>query len=88
MYRVEVVSDGPTVFTDKNQTTRLSCKVYSWDQDQTNLIDASAFRWIRSSSNPNSDEIWNANHTGQKSITITHSDIKNNATFHCQVELK
>ena len=85
MWRTEIISDGSTVFTDKNQTTTLRCKVYSWDEDKTDTIDASNFRWVRSSSEASSDEIWNANHIGVKSVTITHGDIKNNATFHCQV---
>lgn len=88
MYRTEVISDGSTVFTDKNQTTTLRCKVYSWDEDKTDEIPASNFKWIRSSSNASSDEIWNSNHIGMKSITITHGDIKNNATFHCQVTVE
>ena len=85
MLRTEIISDGSTVFTDKNQTTTLRCKVYSWDEDKTDTIDASKFKWIRSSSNTSSDEIWNSNHIGMKFVTITHNDIINNATFHCQV---
>lgn len=87
MWRTEVISDGSTVFTDKNQTTRLICKVYSWDEDKTDTIDESKFKWIRSSSNSGSDEMWNSNHIGVKYVDITHADIKNNATFHCQVTI-
>lgn len=88
MWRTEIISDGSTVFTDKDQTTTLTCKVYSWDEEKTETIDAKNFKWIRSSSNASSDEIWNSNHIGMKSVTITHNDIKNNATFHCQVTVE
>lgn len=87
MWRTEVISDGPTVFTDKNQTATLTCRVYSWDEDKTNTISANNFKWIRSSANSSSDEIWNSNHTGMKSVVITHDDMVNNATFHCQVNI-
>lgn len=88
MWRSEVISDGPTVFTDKNQSTTLTCKVYSWDEDKTSSIPDSRFKWIRSSANASSDERWNAYHTGMKSIVITHEDMMNNATFHCQVTIE
>lgn len=88
MWRTEIISDGTTVFTDKNQTTTLRCRVYSWDEDKTDTIDASNFKWVRSSANSSSDEIWNSNHVGVKFVTITHNDIKNNATFHCQVTIE
>jgi hypothetical protein len=88
MWRTEVTSNGPTVFTDKSQTATLTCRVYSWDEDKTNTIPASNFRWIRSSSDYASDEIWNSNHIGTKSVVITHDDMMNNATFHCQVTIE
>lgn len=84
----EVISDGPTIFTDKNQSTTLTCKVYYQGEDKTNTILLSKFKWIRTSSDSSSDEIWNANHAGTKSITITHADIANNATIHCKVDIE
>lgn len=87
-WSTEVVSDGPTIFTDKKQTATLTCKVYYQGEDKTSTILNSKFKWIRTSSNSSSDEIWNSNHTGTKSITITHSDIENNATIHCKVDIE
>lgn len=87
-WTVAVISDGPTIFTDKNQTTKLSCKVYNQGEDKTSTILKSKFKWIRTSNNPSSDEIWNSNHMGTRSITITHSDIENNATIHCKVDIE
>lgn len=85
-----IVSDGPTIFTDKNQTTTLYCKVYCKGEDKTNEIPASQFTWVRSSGDASSDATWNASssHIGVKSIVITHSDIENNATIHCEVDIE
>ena len=85
-----IVSDGPTIFTDKNQVSTLSCKVYYKGEDKTNEIMDSKFTWIRSSGNASSDATWNANpsHIGVKTITITHSDIENNASIHCEVDIE
>lgn len=87
-WSIEVISDGPTIFTDKEQTATLSCKVYYQGEDKTNTILNSKFKWIRSSSNASSDEVWNSNHTGTKKITITHADIENNATICCKVDIE
>lgn len=87
-WSIEVISDGPTIFTDKEQTATLSCKVYYQGEDKTNTILKSKFKWIRSSSNTSSDEVWNSNHTGMKTIAITHADIENNATICCKVDIE
>ena len=87
-WSIEVISDGPTIFTDKEQMATLSCKVYYQGEDKTNTILNSKFKWIRSSSNTSSDEVWNSNHTGTKKITITHADIANNATICCKVDIE
>lgn len=87
MYRTEVISNGPTVFSAKDQLTTLSCIVYSWDQDVTSNISASNFNWKRSSDNATADAAWNNSHKGVKVVTITHSDIQDNATFRCEVNI-
>lgn len=87
MYRTEVVSDGPTVFSDKNQTTVLRCIVFSWDVNVTNDIPQSSFNWKRSSDNEADDVVWNNAHQGMKFVIITHADIRDNATFSCEVSI-
>jgi hypothetical protein len=89
MYRVEVQCNGPMIMNLRNQTATLSCKVYSWDTDITDTLDASLFNWVRVSSNSDQDEIWNnnTNHHGRKTLTITTEDITNNANFYCEVSL-
>ena len=89
MYRVEIQSSGPMIMNTKNQTATLSCKVYSWDTDITDTLDASLFKWIRTSNNIDQDVIWNnnTNHHGRKTLIITTEDITNNANFSCEVSL-
>jgi hypothetical protein len=89
-WTISVISDGPTIFTDKNQITTLQCKVYYQGEDKTSEIPANQFTWLRSSGNSASDAVWNAHssHTHTKEITITHSDIENNATIHCEVNIE
>ena len=88
MYRTEVISDGPTVFSSKDQTTVLRCIVYSWDTDITKDLEDASFNWKRSSDNANDDETWNNDHKGTKYVTITHTDIQDNATFSCEVSIE
>lgn len=89
MYRVEIQCSGSMIMSMKNQTATLSCRVYSWDSDITDTLDASLFKWIRVSSDSSQDEIWNNNtmHQGRKTLTITTEDITNNANFYCEVSL-
>lgn len=87
MYRTEVISSGTTIFSAKDQSTTLSCIVYSWDTQITNDVPASAFNWKRSSDNASADITWNNNHKGMKTVTITHADIQDNATFSCEVTI-
>lgn len=87
-WTIEITSDGPTIFTDKNQITTLSCKVYNQGEDKTGTISSSKFKWIRTSADTSSDSIWNSKHIGTKTITITHSDIENNATICCKVDIE
>ena len=89
-WTTSIISDGPTIFTDKKQTTILHCKVFYQGEDKTNEIPASQFTWVRSSSNTSADVSWNAtaSHIGVKEIIIAHEDIENNATIHCEVDIE
>lgn len=87
-WTTEVISDGPTIFTDKSQIAMLNCRVYYQGEDKTSTIAPSKFKWIRTSSSAASDEVWNANHSGTKTITVTHTDIENNATIYCKVDIE
>lgn len=93
-YHVQLVCDGSTIFTEKNQSITITCKVYKLDTDITDKLPiGTKFKWIRSSGVGDVD--WNNSHIINKSsenastcnqITITNSDVKKNAQFSCQVE--
>ena len=89
MYRIEIQCSGPMIMNVKNQTAKLSCKVYSWDSDITDTLDASLFQWKRVSNDGAQDTIWNndTRHQNTKELTITTEDILNNANFYCEVSL-
>ena len=86
---VEVTADR-TVFGNNTQNITLICKVYSYGADVTDNYDSSAFRWIRSTGDDESDRIWNEEHYTASSnnvLTITINDISDIAFFSCQVSL-
>jgi hypothetical protein len=91
MYRVEIISSGPTSINSKEDKSILNCKVYSWDSDITEILDATLFKWKRVSIHTDLDEIWNAmpEHQNTKSIEITHLDVPDdaNVSITCEVEL-
>ena len=89
MYSVEITTTGSTTISTASDQATLTCKVYSWDSDITNTLDASLFMWKRVSNDTNSDTIWNAmpEHQGVKSITIDADDVINNSSFACEVDL-
>lgn len=88
MYRVVVESDNGNIFKNGDINCTLSCKVYSWDEDITDDINAVNFTWTRKSKDTTGDTQWNTNHSsGQKSITITPSDVYGRSVFYCTVTL-
>lgn len=89
IYRIEIeTKDSTIISTDTDQAT-LVCKVYSWDSDITDSINASNFMWKRTSKDASSDVTWNnmPEHQSKKSITITSDDIVENSSFTCEVNL-
>ena len=88
MYRVVVESDNGNIFKNGDVNCTLSCRVYSWDDEITNDINAANFTWTRKSKNTTDDAQWNANHSGgTKTITITPSDVYGRSVFYCTVTL-
>lgn len=89
MYRIEIITEGSTIITTAEEVSRLICKVYSWDEDITDEVDAQFFNWKRISSNTEADEVWNARpeHQSKKSIEIIAADVIENSNFYCEVEL-
>ena len=87
MYRTELFVDGGNIFKDKGQYSFLRCRVYSWDKEITDTLDASAFVWHRKSGKGEADADWDASHIGMKQITVTTEDVQDNASFFCVVTI-
>jgi hypothetical protein len=85
MYRTELVVEGVSIFRDKGQQSLMRCKVYSWDRDITDTLDATCFIWHRRSNDAAADAEWDASHSGMKTITISTEDVQDNASFFCEV---
>lgn len=88
MYRIEMLVDGPSIMTKRDQTAVMQCRVYSWDQDITDQVPAESFQWRRSSADSVADLEWDEyKGKGRKQITITTEDISENASFCCVVTI-
>lgn len=87
MYRTELVVEGTSIFRDKGQMSRLSCRVLSWDKDITDTLPKSSFNWHRKSGNAETDADWDGLHKGMKSITVSTEDVQDNASFYCEVTI-
>ena len=89
MYRVEIITEDPTIISTGEDSATIVCRVYSWDTDITDELDESFFNWKRTSNNTELDNIWNdmQEHQGVKSITIGADDVVDNSSFTCEVNL-
>lgn len=87
MYRTEAYVDGVNIFRDKGQHSILRCRVFSWDKEITELLDASSFVWHRNSGDEAADADWDASHVGMKYITVTTEDVQDNASFYCEITI-
>ena len=88
MYRVIIESDNGNIFKNGDVNCTLSCRVYSWDDEITDDINASNFTWTRKSKDTAGDVQWNANHSGgAKTLTITPVDVYGRSVFYCTVTL-
>lgn len=88
MYRVQIESNNGNIFKNGDISCVLSCRVFSWDEDITDEINAANFKWKRKSKNTEDDTAWNARHAGgTKSIEVTSSDVYGRSVFYCEVTL-
>ena len=87
-YRVEIVSSNGNIFKNGNISTVLSARVYNNEEDVTDTINASAFKWTKINSDGSLDTAWNTQHAGgTKTIKITSDDVYMKASFTCDVDL-
>ena len=83
VYTLEIHSDRGTVVSP-NIALTLRPRVLRDGVDITDETDMKHFKWVRSSSDRQSDIEWNLRHaTGIKNLYITHDDVFNRAVFHC-----
>ena len=86
MLRLVIISSNGNIFKNGNVKTLLFAKVYSWDEDITDTLDANQFIWTRVSEDTEADKVWNEQHFGgAKSVAITGADVKVRATFYCDL---
>lgn len=86
MLRLVIISSNGNIFKNGNVKTLLSAKVYSWDEDITDTLEANQFIWTRVSEDTEADKVWNEQHFGgAKSVVITGADVKIRATFYCDL---
>ena len=84
-YRLEIISTSDLLSEDIRSTT-LTARVWHGSENVTADIPGTRFRWKRVSSDSTADGLWNAAHTGVKSITLTVQDILYSATYTCELE--
>lgn len=83
---LQIISSNGNIFKNGRVSTTLTVKVWSGDEEITDLFDANDFRWTRVSADTAGDQSWNQEHFGgSKSITITGDDVSTRATFFCDL---
>jgi phage minor structural protein len=83
-YRIEIISTSDILSSAIRQTV-LSARVWHGSEDVTDTIPAERFAWSRISSDETADRLWNAAHTGVKSIQLTVLDVQYSATYQCDL---
>lgn len=87
-YKVEIHSSNGLIFKEGNIQTVLTAKVYIGANDITSSLNASQFRWKRTSDDTAGDVAWNTEHYGgTKSIVVTGEDVRVRATFSCELDI-
>lgn len=83
-FRIEIIATSD-ILSEDIQTTTLTARVWHGSENVTDSLPASRFQWKRKSSDSTADGIWNAAHTGMKSITLTTRDVLYSATYDCEL---
>lgn len=83
-YRMEIISTSD-ILSSEIQSTTLSARVWNGKNNITDDLNANRFQWTRVSSDAYGDAIWNNNHRGVKSITLTTVDVVYSATYSCEL---
>lgn len=84
--------DKSTVFSDRAQDCTVTCKVYDYGVDITDMVIGvgGKFSWMRVSSDVTGDSDWNANHiktgAGANIVQLKVDDIERNSQISCSVD--
>ncbi len=70
-----------SVYLPRKSYTGLTARVWHGSENVTDSLPTSRFQWKRKSADSTADAIWNAAHTGMKSITLTTRDVLYSATY-------
>ncbi|MED2040440.1 hypothetical protein P4V58_25460 [Bacillus wiedmannii] len=84
-YRVEIISTNGMFFKQGVVSTTLKAQVYKGSTDVTSQLQNNQFLWRRVDKDGNEDLAWNQTHAGLKEVPITRQDLKQRATFLCQI---
>ena len=84
--QVQLLSTSGLLFTNGAVETTIKAIVWEGDTNITNTIDANRFRWTKYDAGGVPDTAWNDTHfSGKKEINITIDDVRNRATFVCEI---
>ncbi|PFP65370.1 hypothetical protein COK00_12300 [Bacillus cereus] len=84
-YRVEIISTNGMFFKQGVVSTTLKAQVYKGSTDVTSQLQNNQFLWRRVDKDGIEDVAWNQTHAGLKEVPITRQDLKQRATFLCQI---
>ena len=84
-YRVEIISTNGMFFKQGVVSTTLKAQVYKGSTDVTSQLQNNQFLWRRVDKDGNEDIPWNQAHAGLKEVPITRQDLKQRATFLCEI---
>ena len=83
-FRMEIISTSDILSEDIRNTT-LTARVWHGSENVTDSLAASLFQWKRKAADATADALWNAAHTGMKSILLTTRDVLYSATYDCEL---
>lgn len=84
-YRLEIISTNGMFFKQGVVSTTLKAQVYKGSTEVTSQLQNNQFIWRRVDKDGNEDLAWNQTHAGLKEVPITRQDLRQRATFLCQI---
>lgn len=86
---VQIFSNNGNIFRSGQCYTTMTVTVWRGDENITDQLDPSLFRWERTSNDPVADEAWNTSSKaiGQKTLELSPADVFGRAVFACHVEI-